>query len=319
MGTVYLISSSSYRLMEEEINKIVKNNSYNTFDLNVITMDEVLEEAAYFSLFDEDKYMVVKNANIFTATKKAKDDDAVSKKDETLLKYLEAPNNKTILIFTVNGKIDGKKKICKTIKSNYNLIEVAELKPKEIVTRLDKILKDDGYKCNSDILYYIVNNSLNNYDLAVSEIEKIKLYYGKGVTVKDSDVRNICSHNIDDNNFKFIDAVMKKDIKESFRLYEELMLQKVEPIMLMSMLAKEIRNTLLVKQMVNQNTKSYIMKTLGINYDFQMDKFLNNSYLYKEKKLEDSLVMLCDLDYKIKTGKISNKLALEMFILAFNN
>lgn len=319
MGTVYLISSSSYRLMEEEINKIVKKNLYNTFDLNVITMDEVLEEAAYFSLFDEDKYMVVKNANIFTAAKKTKDDEAVSKKDETLLKYLEAPNNKTILIFTVNGKIDGKKKICKMIKSNYNLIEVAELKPKEIVTRLDKMLKDDGYKCSNDILYYIVNNSLNNYDLAVSEIEKIKLYYGKGVTVKDSDVRNICSHNIDDNNFKFIDAVMKKDIKESFRLYEELMLQKVEPIMLMSMLAKEIRNTLLVKQMVNQNNKSYIMKTLGINYDFQMDKFLNNSYLYKEKKLEDSLVMLCDLDYKIKKGKISNKLALEMFILAFNN
>ena len=32
-------------------------------------------------------------------------------------------------------------------------------------------------------------------------------------------------------------------------------------------------------------------------------------------QLEEYLVMLCDLDHKIKRGKISNKLALEMFIM----
>ena len=34
-----------------------------------------------------------------------------------------------------------------------------------------------------------------------------------------------------------------------------------------------------------------------------------------EEKLEEYLVLLCDLDHKIKRGKISNKLALEMFIM----
>ena len=46
-----------------------------------------------------------------------------------------------------------------------------------------------------------------------------------------------------------------------------------------------------------------------------IDKLINNSYSFKEKELESFLVDLCDLDYKIKSGRISNKLALEMFIM----
>ena len=88
-------------------------------NLNNAKLDDVIEEASYFSLFDEAKYMVVKNANVFMASKRKKkdeedtDDAKISKKDEKLLQYLENPNTNTILIFTVYGKVDSKKKINK--------------------------------------------------------------------------------------------------------------------------------------------------------------------------------------------------------------
>ena len=320
MDNVYLISSNSFHLMEEELKKILKDNPYTSFDLNAVELDEVLEEAAYFSLFDDKKYMVVKNADIFGASKrKSKDEsseeETVSKKDEKLLKYLEAPNSNTVLIFTINGKADSKKKICKIIKDRYKFIQIDDLKPKEIFSRVEKSLKEDGYKIDSNTGYYIVNNALNNYDLAINEVEKIKLYYGKGCTVKYDDVVNIVSKNIEDNNFKFIDTIISRDIKESFKIFDDLMIQKVEPIMLMSMIAKEIRNMLLVKKMMSTKSKKDMMNVLGLKFDFQIDKLISNSYSYREEKLEEYLVLLCDLDHKIKRGKISNKLALEMFIM----
>ncbi len=321
MDNVYLISSNSFHLMEDELKKILKDNPYTSFDLNAIELDDVLEEASYFSLFDEKKYMLVKNASIFGASKrKSKEDsddveETVSKKDEKLLNYLESPNSNTVLIFTINGKVDSKKKICKIIKDRYKFIQIDDLKPKEIFNKVEKLLKDDGYKIDSNTGYYIVNNALNNYDLAINEVEKIKLYYGKGCTVKYEDVVNIVSKNIEDNNFKFIDTIISRDIKESFKIFDDLMIQKVEPIMLLSMLAKEIRNMLLVKKMINTKSKKDMMNVLGIRFDFQIDKLINNSYSYKEKQLEGYLVYLSDIDYKIKRGKISNKLALEMFIM----
>lgn len=321
MDNVYLISSNSYHLMEEELKKILKDNPYTSFDLNAVELDDVLEEASYFSLFDDKKYMVVKNAQIFGSSKrKSKEEDndeeeKVSKKDEKLLQYLNEPNDNTVLIFTINGKADTKKKICKIIKDRYKFIQLDDLKPKEIYSRVEKALKDDGYKIDSNTGYYIVNNALNNYDLAINEVEKIKLYYGKGCTVKYDDVVNIVSKNIEDNNFKFIDTVISKDIKEAFKMYDDLMIQKVEPIMLMSMLAKEVRNMLLVKKMMNTKNKKSMMEILGLKFDFQIDKLISNSYSFKENQLEGYLVLLSDLDYKIKRGKISNKLALEMFIM----
>jgi DNA polymerase-3 subunit delta len=308
--------------MEEELKKILKDNIYTSFDLNGVELDDVLEEASYFSLFDDKKYMVVKNAQIFGASKrKSKEEDSddeekVSKKDEKLLQYLNEPNDNTVLIFTYNGKADTKKKICKIIKDRYKFIQIEDLKPKEIYSRIEKSLKDSGYKLdNSNTGYYIVNNALNNYDLAINEVEKIKLYYGKGCTIKYEDVVNIVSKNIEDNNFKFIDTVISKDIKEAFKIYDDLMIQKVEPIMLMSMLAKEVRNMLLVKKIMKTKSKKDMIEILGLKFDFQIDKLISNSYNFSEEKLEGYLVLLSDLDYKIKRGKISNKLALEMFIM----
>ena len=315
MENIYLISSSSYRLLEEEIKKIVKDNPYTSFDLNYQAIDDILEEASYFSLFDEKKYMIVKNANMFSSTRKKDDEeDKTTKKDDKLISYLESPNPNTVLIFTITNKAAGNKKIVKLINEKYKYIRVEEPKVSEIQLKIDKLFKEDGYKCSKDIEYYIINNSLNNYDLSYNEVLKIMLYYGQGCEVKLEDVSNIISKAIEDNNFKFVDAVVSRNIKDSFNIYDDLMRQKVEPLMLIAMLAKEYRNMLVIKKGKDLSKKE-IMSMLGMGFDFQFDKSMNNSYNYGIQSLENILVYLADLDYKIKNGKISNKRALEMFIL----
>ncbi len=321
MENIYLISSSSYRLMEEEIKKIVKDNLYTSFDLNYQTIDDVIDEASYFSLFDEDKYLVIKNANMFGTTRKKEVDDEeekTSKKDERLISYLENPNPKTILIFTTYNKPNSKKKIVNIIKDRYKLIRIEDLKPSEVFAKLEKVFKDDGYKCSKDTLYYIINNSLNNYDLSYNEIDKIKLYYGKGCEVKLDDVKQIISRAVDDNSYRFVDNVVLKNIKDSFKLYEDLMRQKVQPVMLLAMLAKEFRNMLVYKKSYKSMSKQEIIKMLELRYEFQLDKSINNSHNYSIQELEDILVYLADLDYKIKSGKITDKRALELVILYLN-
>ena len=327
MNNVYLISCNSIYMMEDEIKKIVKDNIYSTFDLNSCELDDVLEEANYFSLFDEAKYMVVKNANLFLASKKkekkekktkeekmletlamseeereeAEAEEKDAKKYEKLLQYLESPNTNTVLIFTVYGKADSKKKICKVIKDRYNYIEKGDLKPAELESIANKLLKDDGYSADKEILAYIVANCLNKYDLVINEIDKIKLYYGKGTKLKLEEVSNIISKNIEDNNFGFMDAVLDRNIKEAFRFYEDLMIQKVEPIMLLSMIAKEIRHILILKKNFGSfvDTKALAEKW-EMRSDYPLVKASRRRSLYSVSELEHLLVYLCDLDYKIK-------------------
>ena len=58
---IYLISNESYRLIKKEIKKIVKNNNFEIFNMNKSSIKEILEEASYFSLDNNQKYLVVEN------------------------------------------------------------------------------------------------------------------------------------------------------------------------------------------------------------------------------------------------------------------
>lgn len=315
MKNIYLISSSSIHLLDDKIKDIVENNSYTTFDLNSLSIDDILEEAAYFSLFDDKKYLIIKNANIFSASKSTTKEESSTKKYDKLIKYLEDPNPNTILIFTLNNKVDSKKKIVKIIKEQYEYIEINDLKPKEIFNKVINILNNEKYKIDSNTLYYIINNSLNNYDLVINEIEKIKLYYGKPCEIKYEDVINIVSRVLEDNEYKFVDAVMDKDLKNSYKICDDLMLESIPPQKLVTKIYYQVRNVLLVKEMMNKCSEKEIMSKLGIGYDFQLEKLLNYTYKFSKEELESYIKMIGDFDYKVKNGKIGNLLALQLIIM----
>ena len=307
---VYVIYSSSYRLLEDALRKVIKDNSYTIYNLDDESLEDVLNDASYFTLFDDKKYMVVKNVTCFSANKRGTD---LGKSDEYLLNYLNEPNDNTVLILVLKEKMNGTKKISKLVKERYNYIEITNPNQKETRDIINTFLKKNKIKLDYDEVTYIINSLDNNYDLIINELEKLLLYDKKEISFKD--LTNIISSNVLDNNFKFIEHIMNKDIKKVFKYYDDFLLNKNSPIMLMSMLANEYRNIYLVKKMMMNNNKNDIMKKLDIRFSFQLDKLINYSYSYKEIDLENKLLELCDLDYEIKQGSITDKLALELFLL----
>ncbi len=307
---VYVIYSSSYRLLEDALRKVIKDNTYTIYNLDDESLEDVLNDASYFTLFDDKKYMVVKNVTCFSANKRGTD---FGKRDEYLLNYLNEPNDNTVLILVLKEKMNGTKKISKLVKERYNYIEITNPNQKETRDIINTFLKKNKIKLDYDEVTYIINSLDNNYDLIMNELEKLLLYDKKDISFKD--LTNIISSNVLDNNFKFIEYIMNKDIKKVFKYYDDFLLNKNSPIMLMSMLANEYRNIYLVKKMMMNNNKNDIMKKLDIRFSFQLDKLINYSYSYKEIDLENKLLELCDLDYEIKQGNITDKLALELFLL----
>ena len=324
MALINLISCSSYRLLDEEIKKITKDNPFTTIDYNVVTMEDIINEAAYVSLFDDKKYIVIKNCNLFNVKRGQKvesgdtpddsDKNKTSNEEELLLKYMDSPNENTVLIFGIYTKPAGTKKIVKKIKDNFNLITLTDMNYKEIQDRIIKYFKDHKYTYDKDVPYYICTSCQNNYDLVFNELDKIDLYYGKPGKVTMEDVSNIISKPLEDSNFKFLDAVLDRNLNESMRILNDLLIQKVAPVMLLVMLSKEYRNTLYVLHYRNYNKQDLMAKT-GIKYEFQIDKIINRSYLYKESEIEDILLYIAELNYKMTTSRVDHKTALELLIL----
>ena len=130
----YLISAESYRIINDEIKKIIKDNNYLLFNASKCSIKEIVDEASYFGLGIDKKWLVVTNADFF-GTGKISDTD-----NELLSKYLEHANEATNIIFTTLNGIDLRKKIVKSIKTKGSIINIPKMDKRGINTTLKSYL-----------------------------------------------------------------------------------------------------------------------------------------------------------------------------------
>ncbi len=307
---IYLISGDSYLLVNEKISEIIKDSkNISTLDLNINTLEDIILEAGYISMFDEEKYIIVKNANFFGSGKLKEEEQNI------ILNYFSNPNPNTTIIFTCYEKLDLRKKVTKTLKEKYTLISIPSLKSYEVENKLASYFKNLSYKIDMDTIKYIVSNSLSNYDIVMSEASKILLYYETPCYIKKEDVEKIASKSINSNNFLFVDALVEGNLEKSLELFNDLKIMKVEPSVLLSLIARDFRIMLNIKNMQGKNIREYeMMHELNL-MDWQLEKYLKKIFPFKIKELESVLLKLAKLDLDIKSGKIDRYLGLELLIL----
>lgn len=300
---LYLLVSNSYHILDEEIKKIVKEEKYEVIDYLKTTLEDIVLEANYSDLFASKKILVVKNALFFS-----------TKTDTSILdKYLANINPDTILIFTCSS-VDERLKITKTFKAKFPTKIINNLYQKDIVNRLLELAKNNSYTLSLESATYISKSSLDNYDIAYNNLEKIFLYYNNPCQIRDIDVHNLVSVSLEENNFKFVESVLNKNLKNAFKILNDLKIKKIEPLSLFSLLAREYRLMLILKEEYQKYSRSNLLSLLNIK-DWQLDKLLRQASSYNNTYLEERILEICHYDYAIKSGKIDKYLALELFIL----
>ena len=306
---IYLISNESYRLINKEIKKIVKNNNFETFNMNKSSIKEILEEASYFSLDNNQKYLVVTNADVFSADKV---NDTTT---DSLLNYFNNPNLNTVIIFTTQKPIDTRKKIVKEIKTKYKVINNSKMDRKSLNEFLNNYVKQKEFNIDYQTINYIINNSYGNLDIMLNELDKVMLYYNVSCHIKYADVERIVGVELDSNNFHFVSAVVDKKLEDALKILNSLKIYKVDSTILVSLLAREYRLMFYVKKMY-QSRMSLIEICNNLNLaDWQVNKLYNNCLHYSENELATNIVNLCNIDLNIKKGIWDKDIALYGFLL----
>lgn len=307
---MYLIYGESFRLIDDEIRKIIKDaKNIVMLDLSVVTLEDVLTEATYISMFEEKKFLIVKNANFFASGKESEENI------ERLLQYMDNPVSLTTIIFTTYEKIDLRKKVTKTFKDKYKIISVSNISLDDLTIKIRDYVKKNDYKIGSDTIQFIINCCQNNFDLIYNELNKLFLYYNDPQEIMLEDVKKVISRSLLDNNFKFVEAVIEKNMKKALRILEDLYAIKVDPIALLMLLAREYRLMYSVNLLMSEGyRKNNVAKELGLQ-EWQIDKILKNASRYYNDDLVEYLKKIAIIDYEIKSGNSDKFLALKTFML----
>ncbi len=290
----YLIYGTSYKLVDLEIKKIVNNHKCQIYDLEEVTLEDVLIDLNYKSLFDEEKYVILKNVSCILSSKK--DDKNMLK----LIDYLKEPNEETTLIIVSKEKLPSKG----IQKEMLNYVEVIETsiftKANELYKELGEVIRREGFKINSNALNIFVEKCSINYDIAINEFEKLKSIKGENKVIDEKDILEyVSNYNLNDI-FAFKDKVINKDLNVASRMIDELEYSKMEMVPIVVMLAREYITLYDIKLLAQaNNTNEMISKTLNNMHPYRVQLLRTTAMKYSLESLEKIIMYLCDLDRKL--------------------
>ncbi len=296
----YLLNIYSIRLLNDEINKITsgKENIVN-INYDESNIDNVLDECAYFSLLNEEKIVIVKNFKINASSK-------------VLEKYLDNPNPNTKLILVVDS-LDKRSSIYKKIKDKGTVIEIAELKANELANKVNNYAKSIGVSVDYSSVNKLIEYNLNNYDLILNEIDKISIITNK-IT---SDIVESYSAKLNgEDTFGLCDAITSKNYKNTSELVEKFIIEKMEVVPLVALLAGQYRIIYATKEL-NESNESIAAKLNIHPYRVKLAK--DKAYLYSKDELKNIILNLCDLDKNLKSLNVNQYTLLKEFLIKLVN
>ena len=307
----YFVASDSYYKVKSKVNEILGNvSNVIKYDLRKDSIKDVIEEANYFSLTGEQKYLVVRCDSLLKSSKK---EDSVKEDNgdiKLLEKYLNDPNEMCTIIFTSLVMPDKRKKIYKLFLEKGEAFLFEPLNKKDLVYECMNLLKNKKYNIDYETANYIVENSYTNYDIMLNELDKIYTLL-KPQTITINLIKDIISIATINNTFSFIDAIIKRDLEKAYYTSQSFAKLKIDPTVVLIMLAKEFQVLLLIKSGISLGD---IQKMLH-KEDWQMRNYDNNARLYTENEIKKIIIQLNDYDYKLKSGNVDKNLILNLISL----
>lgn len=303
----YLILTNDKITLEDVISKIknknnLTNDSVIRFDLQENTVDQVIEELNTYSFFVDKKIVVVSSTETILNDKKS------IKDEEKLIKYIDNINPLNSLILIAN-KIDERKKLVKSIKAKFIVVN-------NNISIIDKIKASlEDYNMDIKTINYLIKYLNNDNERIINELEKLKMYKLDTKTITIDDINTISIKEFDENIFSLINAINDKNIKKAFEIYNDLIERGEEMLKIVISVTDHFRLLYTVKVLVNDKKSSdTITSMLGI-HPYRVKLAIENSYKFSFEELKKYLKQLGNIDINIKTGVSANDYGFDLFLL----
>ncbi len=277
------------------------------FQEKKIESKKISDACETFPFMNDLRLIIVKDSELFIQGNK--------NESEKTAEYVKNIPETSVLIF-VEEKVDKRGKLYKAVSTNGECIECKIPNEKEMLLWTEKAVLKKGLTMKKNVILYFIRSINNGMETALIEIEKLADYIGKG-EVCEKDIDNICTKSLEVKIFDMVAAIGNKKIKEALDIYNNMILMKEAPIMILAMIARQFRIILQSKYLSEKGFyKSEIAEKIK-QREFVVSECLSQAKNFKKKELLKALEDCLECDVNIKTGKVQDRLGVEMIIMKY--
>ncbi len=320
LAPVYLLVGEESYFIDETIKRLKEamgseeELEMTAFDLEEVPVDAVMDEADTIPFFSERKLIIAKNASFLKATEKGKEKiDHDVKRLET---WLSNPSDFSVTVFIAPyEKLDERKKVTKMLKEHVLLVQAETPKEQDLAVWIQGVVKAQGNSITQEAIELLVTMVGANMLQLQMEIDKLTLYLGEGGEITASLVEDLVAKTLEQDAFKMLNAYLANDSVSALSIYHDLLRQKQEPIMLVGLLASNVRTMSNVFYLLKKGYHpQQIAKNLKI-HPYRVKLMTEQRHRPSEESLLRALYQLAEVDLQLKSTGGNRERHLELFLL----
>lgn len=279
--------------------------NFTAYEGKGIDVQQVISQADTLPFFADRRLILIENSGFF------------KKACPELVEYLPRLPQETVLLF-VEEEIDKRSKLYKLVDKNGRAVLMDRQKPPELRRWILGELRKEGRKITAEALERFMAMAGDHMENIAQELEKLLTYTLEKDVIQLRDVEAVCTVTLEDRIFEMLRAIVEKKQRHALDLYYELLAQKEEPMRILVLMGRQFNQIFLTKNLCSEGIDNgQIARKVGIHPYF-VKQYVGWASRYSEETLHRILETCVKTEEDIKTGRIGDRLAVEMLIVQFS-
>lgn len=279
--------------------------NYHYFEGKDTIPEKLIDLAETMPFLAEKRVIVVENSGFFKSSQ------------DKLADYLKEVPETTVFVF-VEEQADKRGKLFKVCKENGYAAEFSAQDEQVLKRWILGMIQKEGKQITQRALDEFLERTGTDMANISSELEKLFCYTLDKEDISSADVDAVCVRQINNRIFEMIEKVAAKQQKAALDLYYDLIALKEPPMRILFLIARQFN---LLYQTKLLRAKGYDNKSIGSKLSlapFIASKYMSQAVKFKSEDLRVAMEECVMAEESVKTGKMTDVLAVELLIIKFS-
>lgn len=281
----------------------MNQSSYVGKDINV---GALIDQAETMPFFGDKRLILIEDSGFM----KNSGGEALADYFKTIPEYL--------YIIIVEAEADKRSKFFKACTSAGSAVLMEPYKDSKMKQWIGSILKQNSKKMTEGDVEYLLQKTGEDMVNIRSELEKLINFTGEREVVTRNDIDEIVIRQIGDCVFELVDAMGSRRQTKALEFYYDLLSRREAPFKILALIARQFNLILQTKELIEiRKSDSEIASKIKVP-PFAVKKYAQQARMYDEKTLRSALEACAQVDEDIKTGKLQDRMAVELLIVEYS-
>lgn len=279
--------------------------NYSYYEGKDINIPALIDQAETLPFFATRRLIVIENSGLFKSD------------GEELAEYLKEAPESTFFVISEN-EVDKRSKLFKTCSSLGLAVEMKSPDEMTLKKWVNKQFAENGKKMTERDIEYFLELTGEDMTNIKNEVDKLISFVGdkEVITAKDADM--IVTKQISNHIFEMVEAIGNRNQRKALDLYYELLTLREPPFRILALIARQFNLLLQTKELLLNNVGHDVICQKIKVPSFAVKKYIYEAKQFDMNSLKKALEACVNADEDIKSGRMSDKMSVELLIVEFS-